>query len=700
MKLAAFAGMAAAALFLITGCVADAPSPIDGPTRIASIEIASPATSIDAYVEINGTDPAVVRLYHIPADLAVLAEAAIDNANGALGPWAAGSRARWNYEAVGSWARGESARLHVRPAGRSHPFGNRAGERHGRRPLRLAPCHPYRRRRIMAGYVAGTISVTNGSDTINGVGLDFVANVIAGWILVGPDGLSYEITSIPSATQVKVRPNYRGATAAGQAYFIFPTQGALIPLYQSVNALISSFSAVRDGIGSGLLPDGTAAAPALRFGADTDSGLYRIGNNALGFATGGAERMRITTVGLGLSGGGALFSPFCNLESIAAADSVAIAVGAANGAGSVGLDLFGSINTLPGNRARGYIGMGTAAIGNAGDLLIAPRSSVAARIRFLTGVGGATDSVIIDATGNMSVLTGSLVVGNAPASTQTRLEISDTASTGTFVRISNRGALGGYEFILRFQSYYDASATFRYADIAYDPVAQALKFRIPQTTERFRLETGGAVRPGADNTQTLGSASFRWSVIYAGTGTINTSDARDKLWRGAADAAELRAAKRIAAELGFYQWLAKIDEIGVENARFHFGVRAQAVWAIMADEGLVDPLDEDGKPGTTPYAFLCWDEWPEVVEDVMAPVEIPAVINEATGEEIEPARTEMQPTGDTVVTREAGNRFGIRPDQLALFLTAGHNEQIEAQQAQIDELAATVAALQAGAGEA
>jgi hypothetical protein len=35
-------------------------------------------------------------------------------------------------------------------------------------------------------------------------------------------------------------------------------------------------------------------------------------------------------------------------------------------------------------------------------------------------------------------------------------------------------------------------------------------------------------RPGFDNFISLGAAQNRWSVVYAGTGTINTSDARDK----------------------------------------------------------------------------------------------------------------------------------------------------------------------------
>ena len=160
---------------------------------------------------------------------------------------------------------------------------------------------------------------------------------------------------------------------------------------------------------------------------------------------------------------------------------------------------------------------------------------------------------------------------------------------------------------------------------------------------RLVVQATGVVRPGADNIQNLAAASFRWANSYFGASPTVTSDMREKTWHGGASAAELRAAGRIVAELGFYQWNDAIAEKGADGARRHFGVRAQAVWDIMADEALIDPIDADGRPGATPYAFLCWDEW------------------ETEGE----TRT----------------RFGIRPDQLALFLIAGQAARIAALEA-------------------
>src|SRR3546814_5253515 len=67
----------------------------------------------------------------------------------------------------------------------------------------------------------------------------------------------------------------------------------------------------------------------------------------------------------------------------------------------------------------------------------------------------------------------------------------------------------------------------------------------PYTT-LFR--SNGVISPGSDNAQSLGWSSGRWSVVYAATGTINTSDEREKKWRGAANKKEIVAAKEMRSE--------------------------------------------------------------------------------------------------------------------------------------------------------
>lgn len=157
-------------------------------------------------------------------------------------------------------------------------------------------------------------------------------------------------------------------------------------------------------------------------------------------------------------------------------------------------------------------------------------------------------------------------------------------------------------------------------------------------TLAWRWQSDGHYRPGADNSYDIGTASFRGRTAYFGTGSINTSDGREKTEVRPLNDAELRAAKRIAADIGVFQFLT--------GARDHVGVIAQQVWAIMADEGLIDPLVEGEAPSCS-YAFLCHDAWE---------------------------------AGDLAGT-EAGDRFGVRSDQLALFLIAAQEARLAALEA-------------------
>lgn len=68
-----------------------------------------------------------------------------------------------------------------------------------------------------------------------------------------------------------------------------------------------SINLVPKGTGGVMLPDGAAATPALRFAADTNTGIYRIGADNIGFATAGTLRWHI-------SGGGNLFSGSGNYD--------------------------------------------------------------------------------------------------------------------------------------------------------------------------------------------------------------------------------------------------------------------------------------------------------------------------------------------------------------------------------------------------
>ncbi len=178
-------------------------------------------------------------------------------------------------------------------------------------------------------------------------------------------------------------------------------------------------------------------------------------------------------------------------------------------------------------------------------------------------------------------------------------------------------------------------------DFGMDASSGSLRAKASGTTI-VRIEVEGVLRPGAE-TYTLGNAGLRWGEVFAVAGTINTSDQREKNWLGDLTPAHLRAAKRIIAEIGLYQWLAAIAEKGEDAARVHIGVRAQAVWQVMVDEGL--ETAPDGEDPDIRHGFLCFDRWDEA-DDV-----------------------------------PGGDRWGIRPDQLALFLIAAQEARIAALEA-------------------
>lgn len=151
-------------------------------------------------------------------------------------------------------------------------------------------------------------------------------------------------------------------------------------------------------------------------------------------------------------------------------------------------------------------------------------------------------------------------------------------------------------------------------------------------TEVFRI-TPSNVRPIADNAMSLGTSSSRWSTVYAATGTINTSDERLKI-RVSSDkytaANESLAAAEIRKSIYRFKFTDSVTDKGEQSARIHFGVGAQTVHDILIKYGL--------KPSD--YAFWCYDEW---------------------GDEFD---------GDGNIIIHAGNRYGIRYDELCMFIMA------------------------------
>jgi hypothetical protein len=123
------------------------------------------------------------------------------------------------------------------------------------------------------------------------------------------------------------------------------------------------------------------------------------------------------------------------------------------------------------------------------------------------------------------------------------------------------------------------------------------------------ININNILQPSTDNTRTLGSASNRWTIVYATTGTINTSDGREKTVIRSLSQKERAVAAAIRERIGVFQWLDAIQAKGVNGARLHVGVIAQDVKAAFEAEGL-DPWR---------YGMMCADDIFETVNDVTQP---------------------------------------------------------------------------------
>jgi len=183
-------------------------------------------------------------------------------------------------------------------------------------------------------------------------------------------------------------------------------------------------------------------------------------------------------------------------------------------------------------------------------------------------------------------------------------------------------------------------------------------------TEAARIVSGLHFRPATDNTQTLGAAANRWSVVYAGTGTINTSDAREKTEVAPMTANEIAAAKQLAGEFGTFRFLSAVAEKGAA-ARMHIGMTVQRAMDIMIANGL-DPLN---------YGFICHDRWPDVTIAARTEPRKTGLFN-AQGEEMV-EQVEVEPA--RVI--KGGDRYGFRPDELLLFLARGFDARLAALEA-------------------
>lgn len=112
----------------------------------------------------------------------------------------------------------------------------------------------------MPWYKAGTVSVVQNSNTVNGTGTSFVTNSRVGDAFRGPDGGWYEVTNIASNTTLSISPNYIGATNAAGGYAIAPMQGYPKDSADALRALTNQFGGVLAVLGNDPTQAGVRAA--------------------------------------------------------------------------------------------------------------------------------------------------------------------------------------------------------------------------------------------------------------------------------------------------------------------------------------------------------------------------------------------------------------------------------------------------------
>lgn len=100
----------------------------------------------------------------------------------------------------------------------------------------------------MAWYKTGTVSVTSGSTTVTGAGVDFAANSRVGDAFIGPDGVMREVTNIASETVLSVFPAYSGPTMNSATYLLAPMQGYLKESADRLRAITAGLSGVEHDV--------------------------------------------------------------------------------------------------------------------------------------------------------------------------------------------------------------------------------------------------------------------------------------------------------------------------------------------------------------------------------------------------------------------------------------------------------------------
>lgn len=221
------------------------------------------------------------------------------------------------------------------------------------------------------------------------------------------------------------------------------------------------------------------------------------------------------------------------------------------------------------------------------------------------------------------------------------------------------------------------------------------------------VEVSGGLRPQTTNSSPCGTSTNAWSGGNTQTAFTVLSDARYKTEPLKITDAMLDAAEEV--ELVQYQIIDRVEEKGADGARWHFGVIAQEYAAAFARHGL------DARR----FAFFCYDEWEDEYETFIlnegatttrtitanepARVDVPVSLPDGTpvmdseGNQVTMSVMHMTsvdvevveadaPIYETRLVRKAGNKYGIRYEEVLILEAAKQRRNYERLQARIEAL--------------
>ncbi|KIY18169.1 tail fiber domain-containing protein [Pseudomonas amygdali] len=481
----------------------------------------------------------------------------------------------------------------------------------------------------------GTVAVTQNSTTVTGTGTTFGSSR-NGDAFSGPDGRRYEVANIVSDTVMSILPAYTGASTSGAAYYIEPVQGY-------PKTLTDSFNSVNLLWGSRLAALGTTGnyeiLPVLKGGTGSNSADGAV--SSLGFMA-GTMYPKFGGAGFAASAGG------YNLQ------------GGYIGWNTGGSSLSGSMNFIC-NRGGGVGGFtwqsvnadntqqGPAMTLTYAGVLAVPVSLSVPRIDNLTTT---TAPLSISPTAsNSSALNASLVVRGAPiVNSWARLDLANTQLPA------------GANLI----TYLDSTGL----AVMRNDGGGSIEFWTGGTRRLF-IGAGGVTQPGQDNTYSVGSGSIRYTTAFLSSGAISTSDAREKTPVRGMSESEIAAAKDLAKEIGFYQFLSAVEEKGAD-ARQHCGMTVQRAIEVMRSHGL-EPMN---------YSFICHNEWEQETREHPAQYEQTPVFDAESGETTY-EKGDLKSEAWTEVLIEKGDRYSFRSDGLLTFIASGFEARLAALEAKV-----------------